>query len=522
VSSLTVGGASNGFSSQLIDGGVAQTLVVTNGLTLGQQGTIDFTGNGTSITAAAISNSGAVNIGHGVTLNLTIQPNGVTNVGAGSSWTIGGNFEVAGVPNTGFSNLSSVGGTVIFENGASQTISPLLTISGGGLVDVSNGSTLGMSGVNNSGTFTSGMNGTGGNTMTFTAALTNSGTFQLNGAGDMATMASLTNNSGGFVDVENGSTLNVTGNVNNSAGQPQGIYTSFNGTGGNKINIGGNLVNNGMIGIESTGDQFKVTGSVTNNASALIALTGGSSATFSSTLTNPGVVDLENASSLTVNGATNNTGILSTSRFGGTGGNTMSFTALLTNNNGAHVDVLGPNDTVHMSGGLANAGFVFVQNGSTVDPPFVNNIGIINIDNTSTFVTGTGAHSGTGYIQLANGTLGEMISNSNFGQIFAGSSVSLNGTLDILLQGGFNPAVGSTYDIILFSPGGLTGVFATIQNQIFNGGSEKWLVTYDNTNGDVQLMAVQNTSTVPEPGTFLMLGTGLMGVAYGVRRRWLK
>jgi hypothetical protein len=522
VSSLTIGGAANGFSSQLTDGGVAQSLVVTNGLTVGQQGTLSFTGNGSSITAAAISNSGAVNIGHGVTLNLTNQPNGVTSVGAGSSWTIGGNFEVGGVANTGFSNLSSVGGVVMFQNGASQSISPLLTISSGGLVDVSNGSTLGMSGVDNSGTFTSGVYGSGGNTMTFTGALTNGGFFQLEGSGDVATMNSLTNNAGGFVDVENGSTLNVTGNVNNSAGQPQGIYTSFNGTGGNKINIGGNLVNNAMIGIESTGDQLKVTGSVTNNVAALIALTGGSSATFSSTLSNTGVVDLENASSLTVNGATNNSGILSTSRFGGTGGNTMSFTALLTNNNGAHVDVLGPNDTVHMSGGLANAGFVVVQNGATVDPPFVNNIGIINIDATSTFVTGTGAHSGTGYIQLANGTLGEMISNSNFGQIFAGTSATLDGTLSILLQNGFNPAVGTSYDIILFSPGGLTGVFATIQNQIFNGGTEIWQITYDNFNGDVVLTAAQNTSPVPEPGSFLLVGSGLLGVAYSVRRRWLK
>jgi hypothetical protein len=122
VNSLTVGGATNGFSSQLIDNGVVQTLNITNGLTVGQQGTLAFTGNGSSITAATVSNSGVINIGHGVTLNLTGQPTGVTTVGAGSSWDIGGNFSVGGIANTGFSNLSSVGGTVVFEDGVSQTI----------------------------------------------------------------------------------------------------------------------------------------------------------------------------------------------------------------------------------------------------------------------------------------------------------------------------------------------------------------------------------------------------------------
>ena len=571
VNSLAIGGPANGFTSELTDGGTAQTLTITNGLTVGAQGVLSFTGSGSLITAASVSNSGSVTIGPGDILNLTAQPNGVTSVGAGSSWDIMGNFAVGGVANTGFANLSSLAGTVKFDNGATQTITPALTIASTGILEVGNGATLNMAGANNSGQIIAGIdccgggsvtmtgltnnagglvdleggstvtvngnvtnNGTGlggfytslfgnfGNTIQITGALTNSGIFQLLGSGDMATIGSLTNNAGGFVDVEGLSTLTVTGNVVNNAGGPQGIYTSFNGTGGNTISIGGTLTNNGMFGLESTGDKVMVTGGVTNNSGALFALTGGSSATFSSTLSNSGQVDLENASSLTVNGATTNNGTLSASAFSGTGGNLMTFTALLTNNGGASI-TLNNNDTLKAPGGITNRGTITVKNGSMVDPPSFNNIGILNIDSTSTFVVGTGTATGPGYVQLANGTLGEMISNSNFGQIFAGSSASLNGTLDITLQGGFNPAVGSTYDIILMSPGGLSGGFSSILNQVFNGGTEIWQITYDNVNGDVVLTAAQNTNpTTPEPGTFVLLGSSLIGVAYAARRRWLK
>jgi hypothetical protein len=572
VNSLTVGGPTNGFTSTLTDGGIAQTLTITNGLTIGAQGVLSFTSNGGSlITAATASNSGSVTLGPADILNLTAQPNGVTSVPAGASWDIGGNFAVSGVANTGFANLSSLAGTVKFDNGATQSITPALTIASTGLLGVGSGTTLNMASVNNSGQLIDGINccggssvsmtgltnnagglvdlemgskltvngnvtnnGTGvggiytslsgnfGNTIQITGALTNGGTFQLFGSGDQATIGSLTNNAGGFVDVESLSTLNVTGNVINNAAGPAGIYTSFNGTGNNTINIGGTLTNNGKFGLESTNDQAKVTGAVTNSAGALFALTGGSSATFSSTLLNNGQVDAENASSLKVTGATTNNGTLSASAFSGTGGNTMTFTALLTNNGGAQIS-LNNNDTLKAPGGIANTGTITVKNGSTVDPPFINNIGIVNVDSTSTFVVGTGAATGPGYVQLANGTLGEMISNSNFGQIFSGSSASLNGTLDIMLQGGFNPAVGTTYDIILFSPGGLSGSFSTILNQIFNGGTEIWQVNYNNTGGYVQLTAASNGGpTTPEPGTFLLFGSSLLGVAYAARRRWLK
>jgi hypothetical protein len=65
----------------------------------------------------------------------------------------------------------------------------------------------------------------------------------------------------------------------------------------------------------------------------------------------------------------------------------------------------------------------------------------------------------------------------------------------------------------------LSGSYATILNDIFNGGTEKWLITINGSGGYAQLTAASNIGTTPELGTFLVLGSGLLSLAYGFRRR---
>jgi len=62
------------------------------------------------------------------------------------------------------------------------------------------------------------------------------------------------------------------------------------------------------------------------------------------------------------------------------------------------------------------------------------------------------------------------------------------------------------------------GQFANIENDIFNGGTEMWVVDYHNAGGFVELMAEPNQQPVSEPGTLLVLIPGLLGMGYGLRR----
>jgi hypothetical protein len=261
------------------------------------------------------------------------------------------------------------------------------------------------------------------------------------------------------------------------------------------------------------GNTLNITGTLTNNSGGSFALNGpGDTATIGSVV-NSGLIDLENGSALTVSGDVNNGGNIYASDFGGSGHNTITIDGELTFSPGGQVKLFNPTDQLIIHGSME------LLNGSAVSTPTLNNGGTINVDNLSTLLVGLGVlhNTSANYTQLANGTLGEMISSTNFGVINVNGSALLDGTLAVLLQGGYNPAVGSMYKFLLANPGQINGTFASILNDIFNGGTEKWLVTYDKADGFVELTAEANN--VPEPATLLVLIPGLLGMAYGLRRR---
>jgi hypothetical protein len=309
--------------------------------------------------------------------------------------------------------------------------------------------------------------------------LTNGGFFLLNGPGNMATIGNGAANSG-LIDLEDGSTLTAKGDVMNSGDIST---TGFGVVGGNTVNI---------------------TGMLTNQVASTFVLLGGGPgdmATIGGNLTNSGYVNVEGASTLVVNGAVDNFGSLFTNGDLVAGGNTITIAGMLTNEIGGQIAVGGPGDVFQVAGGITNSGSIGVNFGSSIA-------------------------AGTSFVQLADGTLYAIIIPGGVGIINVTGSASLAGTLNIQLVG-FNPTVGSTYQFLFFTPGELTGTFDTILNQLFNCDptgamcTEMWMINYDNTDGYVELMAMNNSGsgTTPEPATLQLLIPGLMVAGYSLRRR---
>ncbi len=308
IDSLELGGVSNGTTSELTDGGVAQTLTITNGLTVCQTGFLDLTGAST-VTAATMSNSGQVYIGTGATLNLTNQPAGITDVVAGSAYSIGGTFTAGA--NNAFYQLNSVEGTLSLR-GQSFTDtagSGTLTNSGSFYLDanaVGTVSNLTISGnLNNSGTFYLGQQYGylgGGSTLNVTGTLTNGGTFALYYINPTADLGALNNRGTFYVNNEGygGGVVNIAGDVTNSGS----MYTQ-----GGTFNAAGTLTNTGSFYLYGSGDaagfgnvdnsaafifdnanqRVAVTNNLTNEATGTINLTSsGDLLQIGGTLTNKG------------------------------------------------------------------------------------------------------------------------------------------------------------------------------------------------------------------------------------------
>ncbi len=106
-------------------------------------------------------------------------------------------------------------------------------------------------------------------------------------------------------------------------------------------------------------------------------------------------------------------------------------------------------------------------------------------------------------IQIAGGNTGD------FSLLNVLGNANLNGFLDPVLLNGFVAAIGESF--IFLDYASFTGEFSHIQHEVFNNGTERWIVTYEPT-----YAVLTATRNVPDQGsTFLLLTLGLLGlVAY--------
>jgi hypothetical protein len=383
-----------------------------------------------------------------------------------------------------------------------------------------------------------------------TGALVNNGSVNVSKGSDL----NLTNQPSGIIDVVSGSSFSINGAFTASGHSAFGNLISIEGSlalgdgGTTTITPGGGTLtvsDTGVLAILNSGTSVNIVGKLVNNGSVDVS----SGSVFNLGNQPNGFVDIVAGSSFTINGTFTTNGTFAFSQLatiegvlslGNSQTNTVSpNSASLNVSNSGELNV--EQGTIfELNGSLSNSGFVslsdavvhgsFDNYGSlvstsslTVANALTNHLGAtfdIGMRNFATNVSAStlvndgkvflsGQVNATEFDQLLNGDLQELINgNGSFGRLVIDGPVKLDGTLDITLLK--YPTVGTEFKIIEFTPGELTGEFTNI-----NAGYFRWSIAYDNPDGYLSLTYLGT----PEPGSVLLLGSGIVVLAKITHRR---
>jgi len=346
--------------------------------------------------------------------------------------------------------------------------------------------------------------------------------------------------------------------TNNTTVEPSGRLTVLNGTfssatvtndgeirldGAASELTSGSLENNGLV----AGDGM-IAAPLINSAAGRVSVASGERLTIDSTgNSSDGQIELVDGLLKFTGDLTNN----ATGRIGGHGG--LVFDGGMTNhgemNFGADTEVYG--DVVNgQTGAMGTDGEVVVSGGASVSfhGDVVHNGVKFKISPNADVVffgnlSGDGSFTGGGSMWIegtfspgnspawvqeeANLTFGdgsdstmELAGHNADGpgdadydviEMLGGHALVLDGTLNIDLLEGFEPALGSTFDIYRYDSGNRMGEFDSVNSPIWGDG-QYFNISYGNT--------LTTLTVVPEPSTFILAAIGLLGLAaYFWRRR---
>ena len=421
--------------------GGGDSVTITGTLTNNSGGQVDighFNNTTDVVNTGSLVNNGALTIGRGATLNLTTQTGGLTGIAAGSAIDLQGSFTAGGL--SALRNVTTIDGQLFVSNAQTTPITPsggTLSVSAAGILDVEGSSTLTVTGnLNNSGLFeTNRFNRGGGNSVTITGALTNNVSGQVdighfNNTTDVVNAGSLSNN--GNVTIGRGATLNLTTQT--------GGLTDI--VAGSAIDLQGSFTAGGLSAIRNLA-SVEGTLLVSNGQSTAITPGGGTLAISSS-----GIFDVESASTVTINGGVDNSGLVETNRFNRGGPSHFDVTGQFTNNASGQVDLGHFNTTTDEAtfGSLLNNGAITIGQGATLSLTSTST-------NNSSIVLNGGTLAAAGELDNT-GTVQTSVFETTGSTITAGDFVNLNG-------GVFNLNVaGDTAQVTTFTNGGTANAAA--------------------------------------------------------------